>query len=32
LDNEFGDNPRITKLDVKVIEVKPLKNLNGWFA
>jgi predicted DsbA family dithiol-disulfide isomerase len=32
LDNEFGDNPRITKLDVKVIEVKPLKNLKGWDA
>jgi len=32
LDNEFGDNPRISKLDVKVIEVKPLKNLKGWDA
>ena len=32
LDNEFGDNPRITKLDVKVIEVKPLKDLKGWDA
>jgi len=30
LDNQFGDNPRIIKLDVKVVEVKPLKNLKGW--
>jgi len=30
LDNEFGDNPRIKSLKVKVIEVKPLPKLKGW--
>lgn len=30
LDNEFGDNPRIKSIDVKVIEEKPLKSLKGW--
>ena len=30
LDNEFGDNPRITKLNVKVVSEKPLKQLKGW--
>ena len=30
LDNEFGDNPRIKSLNVKVIEVKPLTQLKGW--
>ena len=30
LENQFGDNPRIKKIDVKVIEEKPLKNLKGW--
>jgi len=30
LDNEFGDNPRISKLEVKVIQETPLKELKGW--
>ena len=30
LDNEFGDNPRISKLDIKVIQETPLKELKGW--
>jgi len=32
LSNEFGDNPRIEKIDVKVVEVKPLEDLKGWSA
>ena len=32
LSNEYGDNPRIEKIDVKVVEVKPLENLKGWDA
>ena len=30
LDNEFGDNPRISKLDIKVIQETPLSELKGW--
>ena len=30
LDNQFGDNPRILKLDVKVTEERRVKNLKGW--
>ena len=30
LDNEFGDNPRIKSLKVKVVEVKALPKLKGW--
>ena len=32
LDNEFGDNPRIKSITIKVIEEKPLKSLKGWDA
>ena len=32
LSNEFGDNPRIQKIDIKVEEVKPIKDLKGWNA
>ena len=32
LDNQFGDNPRIKTLTVKVEEVKPLKDVKGWDA
>ncbi len=32
LSNEFGDNPRIKSLSVKVEEVKPLKDVKGWNA
>jgi len=32
LDNEFGDNPRIKSLKIKVIETKPLKDVAGWNA
>jgi len=32
LNNEFGDNPRIQKLEIKVVEVKPIKDLKGWDA
>ena len=30
LEDEFGDNPRIAKLDVKVVSEKPLTKLKGW--
>jgi len=30
LSNEFGDNPRVKSIDVKVIEEKPLAHLKGW--
>jgi len=30
LEDQFEDNPRIIKLDVKVVEVKPLESLKGW--
>jgi predicted DsbA family dithiol-disulfide isomerase len=32
LDNEFGDNPRIKSITIKVIEEKPLPSLKGWDA
>ncbi len=30
LDNEYGDNPRINSLKIKVIEENKLPNLKGW--
>lgn len=30
LDSKFGDNPRIKKLDIKVVQEIPLKELKGW--
>ncbi len=30
LENEFGDNPKIINLEVKVVSEKPLNNLKGW--
>jgi len=30
LDDEFGSNPRITDLNVEVIDEKPLSQLKGW--
>jgi len=30
LEDQFEDNPRIIKIDAKVVEVKPLKALKGW--
>jgi protein-disulfide isomerase len=30
LENQIGDSPRIVKVDVKVVEEKPLKSLKGW--
>ena len=32
LDNEFGDNPRIKSITIKVVEEKPLPTLKGWDA
>ena len=32
LDNQFGDNPRIKSITIKVEEVKPLKDVKGWDA